>query len=126
MLAAALCFAPALQAADVDNVRLWRAPDHTRLVFDLSGPVEHKVFRLADPERLVVDISAARLNATFSSLALDETPIRNIRSAQRDDNTQRVVLDLRDQVQPRSYLLKKQAGTDDRQVISLPDHAPGP
>ena len=85
MLAAALCFAPALQAADVDNVRLWRAPDHTRLVFDLSGPVEHKVFRLADPERLVVDISAARLNATFSSLALDETPIRNIRSAQRDE-----------------------------------------
>lgn len=124
MLAAALCFAPALQAADVDNVRLWRAPDHTRLVFDLSGPVEHKVFRLADPERLVVDISAARLNATFSTLTLDETPIRNIRSAQRDDNTLRVVLDLREQVQPRSFFLKKQAGVGDRLVIDLHDREP--
>src|SRR5690625_7356742 len=82
------------------------------------------VFRLADPERLVVDISAARLNATFSTLTLDETPIRNIRSAQRDDNTLHVVLDLREQVQPRSFFLKKQAGMGDRLVIDLHDREP--
>ncbi len=27
-----------LQAADVNNVRIWLAPDHARLVFDMSGP----------------------------------------------------------------------------------------
>ncbi|MDQ2076372.1 N-acetylmuramoyl-L-alanine amidase [Marinimicrobium sp. ABcell2] len=117
-------FAPVIHAADVDNVRLWRAPDHTRLVLDLSGPVEHKVFRLSNPDRLVVDISAARLKTTFSELSLDDTPIRNIRSAHREDNTLRVVLDLREQVQPRSFFLKKQAGVGDRLVIDLHDREP--
>jgi N-acetylmuramoyl-L-alanine amidase len=124
VLLVALTFAAAAQAADVDNVRLWRAPDHTRLVLDLSGPVEHKVFRLTNPERLVVDISSARLKTSFTSLPLDDTPIRNIRSAHRDDNTLRVVLDLREQVQPRSFFLKKQAGVSDRLVIDLHDREP--
>ena len=37
VLLAALA-AEALAASDVRGVRLWRAPDNTRLVFDLSGP----------------------------------------------------------------------------------------
>lgn len=36
----------ALVATQVRSVRLWRAPDNTRLVFDLSGPVQHSVFTL--------------------------------------------------------------------------------
>jgi len=36
----------ALAATQVKSMRLWRAPDNTRLVFDLSGPVEHSVFTL--------------------------------------------------------------------------------
>ncbi|WP_341478644.1 AMIN domain-containing protein, partial [Pseudomonas viridiflava] len=31
----------AVAATQVRSVRLWRAPDNTRLVFDLSGPVQH-------------------------------------------------------------------------------------
>lgn len=31
----------------INSVRLWRAPDNTRLVFDLTGPVEHSVFTLS-------------------------------------------------------------------------------
>jgi len=31
------------------------APDNTRLVFDLSGPVQHSVFTLTAPDRLVID-----------------------------------------------------------------------
>ncbi|WP_341466369.1 AMIN domain-containing protein, partial [Pseudomonas viridiflava] len=34
----------ALAASQVRSVRLRRAPDNTRLVFDLSGPVQHSVF----------------------------------------------------------------------------------
>jgi len=45
------------QAADIKSVRLWRAPDNTRLVFDLSGPAEHTLFTLSNPERIVIDIS---------------------------------------------------------------------
>ena len=34
------------EAASIQSVRLWRAPDNTRLVFDLSGPAEHKLLSL--------------------------------------------------------------------------------
>ena len=39
-------FAAPLFAAQVEGVRLWTAPDHTRLVFDTSAPAAHKVFAL--------------------------------------------------------------------------------
>lgn len=111
---------PAL-AVQVDGVRLWRAPDHTRLVFDLSGPVEHKLFSLSSPERVVLDIADTRLHAGFSGLELGNTPIERIRSAHRKNKTLRVVLDLKTSVKPRSFLLKRQAGINDRLVIDLYD-----
>ena len=43
-LALMLAAVQVLAASDVQSVRVWRAPDNTRLVFDLSGPVEHKLY----------------------------------------------------------------------------------
>ena len=60
VLLAALA-AEVLAASDVRSVRLWRAPDNTHLVFDLSGPVQHSVFTLAAPDRIVIDVKGARL-----------------------------------------------------------------
>jgi len=120
-LALMLLVALPAQAVQVDGVRLWRAPDHTRLVFDLSGPVEHKLFSLSSPERVVLDIADTRLQAGFSELELGNTPIERIRSAHRKDKTLRVVLDLKTSVKPRSFLLKRQAGINDRLVIDLYD-----
>ena len=51
----------AAAAADVVGIRAWPAPDHTRVVFDVSGPLEHTIFRLENPQRLVIDIRNARL-----------------------------------------------------------------
>ena len=48
-----------LQAAEVVDLRMWRAPDHTRLVLDLSDAVEYSSFLLEDPHRLVVDIKSS-------------------------------------------------------------------
>ena len=48
----------AVADSKVNSVRLWRAPDNTRLVFDLTGPVQHSVFTLTAPDRLVFDIVA--------------------------------------------------------------------
>ena len=62
-------------ASDVQSVRLWRAPDNTRLVFDLSGPVEHKIFTLTAPDRLVIDVTGATLKAELDKLALQNTPV---------------------------------------------------
>ena len=72
-------------AAEVDSLRLWRAPDNTRLVLDLSGPVEHKVFTLDNPNRLVIDIKNSTLKTTFDKLDLASTPIDAMRSGVRGE-----------------------------------------
>ncbi len=36
-------------ATQVQGVRLWAAPDSTRVVFDISGPVNHRLFTLQNP-----------------------------------------------------------------------------
>ena len=56
-----LLTAHVLASVEVEDVRLWRAPDHTRVVLDLSGPTTHKVLELANPSRLVLDVSDASL-----------------------------------------------------------------
>ncbi len=110
--------APAL-AGSVSNVRIWPAPDHTRLVFDLSSPAEHKVFALSSPDRLVIDLSGAELNTDMGNIKLDDSPIRRIRSAKRNQNDLRVVLDLKQSVKPKSFVLKPNDQYGHRLVIDL-------
>ncbi|MCX2780314.1 N-acetylmuramoyl-L-alanine amidase [Microbulbifer thermotolerans] len=109
------------QAAEVEGVRLWRAPDHTRLVFDLSGPAEHKLFTLTGPHRVVVDVTDTRLAAQLDHLELGNTPIERLRHGRHDKKNLRVVLDLKQQVKPKSFALKRHGGLPDRLVIDLYD-----
>lgn len=105
----------------VEDARLWPAPDHTRLVFDLTGPVEHNVFALKGPDRLVIDFKDAALKARLEALDLSGTPIRRIRSAPRNGNDLRVVLDLKGPIKPRSFQLAPNQQYGNRLVVDLVD-----
>lgn len=116
---------PAAVAVDVHDVRLWRAPDHTRIVFDLSGPAEHKIILLEKPSRIVLDIDNTRLQASLNDLSLDKTPISRIRSGVREGDDLRVVLDMGANVRPRSFTLKANEKAGDRLVLDLYDQKKG-
>ncbi len=105
----------------IEGIRLWRAPDHTRLVFDLSAMVEHKIFTLDNPERLVIDVKHAHLTASSSQLKLANTPITGLRSAMFDKDSLRIVLELREKINPRSFVLARNEQYGDRLVIDLYD-----
>ncbi len=107
----------------IDSVRLWRAPDHTRLVFDLSAQVEHKIFTLGNPQRLVIDVKHTVFATTPPQLKLANTPITELRSAQFDDDNLRIVLELREDINPRSFILESNEQYGDRLVIDLYDRA---
>lgn len=106
-------------SSSINNLRIWPAPDHTRLVFDLTGPVEHRVFSLENPKRLVIDISNVRLNTLLEDANLTSTPISRLRSAKRDKTGLRVVLDLAQEINPRSFLLKPNQQYGHRLVVDL-------
>ncbi len=114
-----------LPAAEVRNVRLWQAPDNTRLVFDLSGPVAHKLFTLDDPERIVLDIEASSLVAGLDNLGLQGSPIGQLRSGKNGEDL-RIVLDLTRKVRPKSFDLKPNQQYGHRLVVDLFDHEAQP
>ncbi|MBF8731147.1 MULTISPECIES: N-acetylmuramoyl-L-alanine amidase [Pseudomonas] len=110
----------ALAVTQVKSMRLWRAPDNTRLVFDLSGPVQHSVFTLTAPDRLVIDINGATLGGALN-VATSNTPINSVRSAQRTPTDLRVVVDLKKAVTPKSFTLAPNAQYGNRLVVDLYD-----
>ncbi|MGB0733597.1 MAG: N-acetylmuramoyl-L-alanine amidase [Pontibacterium sp.] len=111
-----------VSAADIKNVRIWLAPDHTRLVFDLSGALTHKVFSLKNPDRIVLDIPKAKMLADLKKISLDKSPIKRIRYG-RNGDILRVVLDLSKKVRPKSFALKPNQKYGHRLVVDLFDDA---
>lgn len=121
-LALLLAWSSALWAGTgVEGARLWPAPDHTRLVLDTAGKVEHNVFSLSGPSRLVIDLKNVDLRTDFSRLDLSKSPIQRIRSARRNGNDLRVVLDLKSDIKPRSFLLEPNQQYGHRLVVDLID-----
>lgn len=112
----------AWSAIDVTQARMWPAPDHTRLVLDASGVVEHQLFTLSNPDRIVIDISGATSKTNLSALDIKSTPVKKVRSAIRNGNDLRIVLDLKKQLTPRSFLLKPNDQYGHRLVVDLYDN----
>jgi len=111
-----------VQAASVVGVRMWPAPDNTRLVFDLNAPIEHNLFVLQHPERIVIDLKNTDLKSAFPALT-NASFIKQIRYARRDGDDLRVVLDLKRDVKAKSFALKPQGEYGNRLVVDLIDEA---
>jgi N-acetylmuramoyl-L-alanine amidase len=103
----------------VQGVRLWAAPDNTRVVFDISGPVAHRLFTLKNPDRLVIDLSNAGIDPAVTRGLAGAGIVRDMRSATRNGHDLRLVLDLKSAAKPKSFVLKPNAQYGHRLVIDL-------
>lgn len=110
-------------AADLRDLRLWDGPESTRVVFDLSDAVTHKVFSLTNPDRVVIDIngldarSMDRVNAVSGKGA-----VQRVRSGPRKGGI-RVVLEVASPIATRSFTLTPTEEYGHRLVVDL--EAPG-
>jgi N-acetylmuramoyl-L-alanine amidase len=122
LLSLALVLAHPLEAADraaVLGVHLAREPDKTRLTLDLSAPVSHRIFALDGPDRLVVDVANARLTGKLPAAESDDPSLAGLRSGVRDSGELRIVLDLKQSVRVKSFLLAPEGGKGHRLVLEL-------
>jgi len=103
----------------VQGVRLWAAPDNTRVVLDVSGPVEHRLFTLDGPHRLVVDLKNASIDSSLARTATRGGVVKQLRSGPRNKTDLRLVLDLEGPVKPKSFILKPNQQYGHRLVIDL-------
>jgi N-acetylmuramoyl-L-alanine amidase len=113
------------QASTIEGIRLWRAPDNTRVVFDMSAFADHRVSEYKNPNRVAVDIPQAKLSSgakkLLTELDIDNTPITGIRTGLQKNGDLRVVFDLKVAVGPASFFLKAIDDKPDRLVIDLRD-----
>ena len=110
----------AVQAAtEFKGVRLWAAPDHTRVVFDTSGPSSHELFALKNPDRLVIDVKAAAAADTLQTASKAGGLVKGIRTALNKPGVLRIVLDLKQSVKPRSFNLTPNDRYGHRLVVDL-------
>ena len=108
---------------DFQGVRLWAAPDHTRVVFDTSGSVTHKVFSLQNPDRLVIDVKSGRVAKSMDTKQVSGGLVKGVRAAQNKKDTLRIVLDLKQAAKPQAFSLKPNEQYGHRLVVDLYDAA---
>lgn len=108
-------------AGDIRDLRVWRSPDYTRVVIDVDSRVEYSVFVLENPHRVVIDVSDSRLFADVSEVDLADSPVKSVRSAVRNQQDTRIVLDMDGPVNPTSFTLPPNEEFGDRLVVDLYD-----
>lgn len=107
------------QQMDIRGARIWTAPDRTRLVLDTAASVSHKIFPLENPYRLVIDIPDARFRDKLPTIKAGEPLLIGLRSGVRAGNDLRLVLDLKQQVRAKSFLLQPNEQYGHRLVVDL-------
>ena len=122
----ALAVTPVQAVKTIESVRLHRAPDHTRVVFDLPKRVDHTLDKLTDPHRIVVDLEQAELDFDVDQLDIADSPINRIRVGRHENHTTRVVFDLNKAVRPRTNVLKPVDPHGWRLVVDLHDEEKEP
>lgn len=121
--AAAFLSGPALAAGRAVSIasalRLHDHASHTRLVLELSDGVDFSLFRLADPDRVVIDfpeLDWAIGNGTPGAAGL----VRSIRFGLFQTGNGRIVLDLAGPVHVKNaFVLPATGGTPFRFVVDL-------
>ncbi len=110
--------AVAAQAATVEGVRVWSGPDSTRVVLDLTGPADHRLFQLTGPDRVVIDLPGVRMHDR-AVMPEGRGAVRSVRTGTRPGGELRVVMDLGQAVNPRSFMLAPNDEYGHRLVIDL-------
>ena len=116
---------PALAQPALQSVRIGEHPDKTRLVLELSEEPSYRVFTLADPPRVVIDLPELQGGVEGEALPSSKGLISALRYGLFAPGTSRLVLDIAGPVGIRSVLvLPPQNGSGHRLVVDLQSIAP--
>lgn len=117
--------------ASIVAVRVWPAPDYSRVTLESDTPLKTTQTFIPNPPRLAVDIEGMVLNATLKELAVkvqpDDPNIAAIRIGQNSPGVVRLVLDLKQAAKPQVFTLKPVPPYQHRLVLDLyPEHEQDP
>ncbi|MGI9214307.1 MAG: N-acetylmuramoyl-L-alanine amidase [Gammaproteobacteria bacterium] len=110
----------------IKSLRIWPAPEGTRVVFDLSQKIDYKIQKLSNPHRIVIDFKNAKLSNKLAADILqninnninNSNNINKIRTG-INQNALRIVLELNNYVDFNSFVLKPNEHYGHRLVLDL-------
>ncbi len=117
-----LVASPALAASNptaVKDARVSASGDTTRMVLDLSQAASSHVFTLDNPQRVVIDITDARLDLAAGAWPIARGVIKEFRAADRGNGVLRIVLEVAQPVESRSFSVEPAEGLSHRLVVDL-------
>ena len=111
------------RGATILAVRLWPAPDYSRITIESDTALKVRTTLVADPPRLAVDIDGVELDSTLrelvTKLGQDDPNIAGIRVGQNAPGVVRLVLDLKQAMAPQVFTLEPVAAYRHRLVFDL-------
>ncbi len=111
------------RGATILAVRVWPAPDYSRVTIESDTALKVKQFFIASPPRLAVDIEGIDLNPALKELVAklrsDDPNIAGIRAGQSAPGVVRLVLDLKQPIAPQVFTLAPVAAYQHRLVFDL-------
>jgi N-acetylmuramoyl-L-alanine amidase len=120
MAAAAVLLPGPAGAVDLSAVRYWSAPDHTRIVIDLSGPAAYRHRTLDGPPRIAVDVEDGRFLFPRTPVPVDDGLVRRLRfNVLESSGKAQVVVDLESTTRYDVFALERIQEKSDRIVIDV-------
>ena len=111
------------RGANLLAVRIWPAPDYSRVTLESDAPIKTTQTFVASPPRLAVDIEGMQLNPALRELVgkvqASDPNIAGIRVAQYSANVVRMVIDLKHPITPQVFSLTPVAPYAHRLVLDL-------
>ena len=115
--------AGAIGRSSVMAVRVWPAPDYTRITLEDSQPLIFSYQQLGNPARLVVDLEGVEFNSVLAKLpgriSAADPYIKQIRAGRNRPGVVRLVVDLKGKVKPQVFTLKPVGEYGYRLVLDL-------
>lgn len=105
-------------AVEIRAVRLSASSEETQVVMDLSARTDHRVMSLKNPDRVVIDLSDARLAPEARRAPKGTGAIKQVRMA-HNASGERIVLDLSRSMRAKSVLASSSGRSGYRLVIEL-------
>ena len=111
------------QSPTILTVRVWPAPEYSRVTIESDAPLSASQTVIASPPRLAVDITGVTLNPALKELVAkvkaDDPNIEGIRVGQFSADVVRLVIDLKQGVRPQMFTLAPVAAYQHRLVLDL-------
>lgn len=109
--------------ATIVAVRVWPSTDYTRVTLESDTDLVARHFVIRDPHRVVIDIDGLELSPMLRDIVgkvqPDDPYIAGVRLGQNQPRVVRLVIDLKQQVEPQVFTLAPVAAYQHRLVFDL-------